>query len=149
MILSSITACEATAMILLLYSANLLLSSVQLSSKQWWLRNSLPRIKGLVNPSQTTNLYVKLHGLILKLTMTEPFTPISCPLAVLILTLLSEIWWNNPSAATVSYLMQLTCASVSNSEVNIESFTLILNVVPLVLPVWMNNTSLLLSAPLL
>ena len=36
MILSSITACEVTAMTLFLYSANLLLSSVQPRVKQWW-----------------------------------------------------------------------------------------------------------------
>ena len=74
----------------------------------------------------------------------------SCPFAVLIHVLLSETWCNNPSAATVPYLMQLTHAPVSNSEENTESFTLILNIVPFILPVWINRTSLLLlSAPLL
>ena len=85
-------------------------------------------MKGLVNPSHTTNLCVKLHDPILKFIMTKPFTPMSCPFAVLIHVLLSEIWCNNPSADTVSYLMQLTCAPVSNSEENTESFTFILNV---------------------
>ena len=33
--------------------------SVQPRVKQWWLRNSLPKIKGLVNLSHTTNLCVQ------------------------------------------------------------------------------------------
>ena len=75
-------------------------------------------MKGLVNPSHTMNLCVKLHGPILKFIMTEPFTPTSWPFAVLIHVLLSDIWCNDPSAATVLYLMQLTCAPVSNSDEN-------------------------------
>ena len=75
-------------------------------------------MKGLVNPSHTMNLCVKLHGPILKFIMTESYTPISCPFAVLIQVLLADIVCNNPSAATVSYLMQLTCAPVSNSDEN-------------------------------
>ena len=71
---SSITACEATAMILFLYSANLLFSSVQPRVKQCQLRNSSPKIKGLVNPSHTMNLWQKLDGPILKLPMTEPMS---------------------------------------------------------------------------
>ena len=84
-------------------------------------------MKCLVNPSHTTNLCVKLHDpiLILKFIMTEPLTPMSCPFVVLMHVLLSEIWCNNPSADTVSYLMQLTCAPVSNSEENTELFTFI------------------------
>ena len=81
------------------------------------------------------NLCEKLHGPILDLTMTEPSTPMSFPFAVLTFTLLSEIWCNNPSVARVSYLMQITCAPVSNSEENTKSFTFILKVVPFVLPV--------------
>ena len=73
--------------------------------------------------------------------MTDPVTPTSCPLAVLIQVLLADIVCKNPSAATVSYLMQLTCAPVSNSDENTWSFTLILNVVPFVFPDCMNNTS--------
>ena len=61
------------------------------------------------------NLCVKLLSPILKFIMTEPFTLTSCPFAVLIHVLLSDIWCNNASAATVLYLMQLTCALVSNS----------------------------------
>ena len=69
-------------------------------------------MKGLVIPSQTTNLWVKLQGPILKLTAIEPFTPTSWPLAVLINVLLPDIWCRRSNAATVSYLMQLTCAPV-------------------------------------
>ena len=68
MILSSMTACEATAMTLPLYSTNLLLSTVHPSLKQLWLKKSLPKMKGLVMPLHTTNLLVKLQGPILKLT---------------------------------------------------------------------------------
>ena len=75
-------------------------------------------MKGLVIPSQTTTLWVKLQGPILQLTTIEPFTPMSWPLAVLIHVLLLDIWCRSPSAATVSYLMQLTCAPVLNSDVN-------------------------------
>ena len=141
MILLSITVCEATAMISFLYLANLLLSSVHPNLKHGSLKNSLPKMKGLVNPSHTINLCVKLHGPILKCIMTDTFTPTSSPLAVLIQVLLLDSWCANPSAATVSYLMQLTCAPVSNSDKNTWSFTLILNVVPFVFPDCMNNTS--------
>ena len=60
------------------------------------------------------NLWVKLQDPILKFIMMDPFTPILCPFAVLTFTLLSEILCNNPSAETVLYLIQLTCAPVSN-----------------------------------
>ena len=66
------------------------------------------------------NLWVKLHDPTLKLTNTDPLTPMLCPLAVLMLTLLSEILCNNPSAEAVSYLMQLTCAPVSWVEMAVE-----------------------------
>ena len=115
-ILSSITACEVTNMMLLLYWANLLLSSVHPSMKQWQLRNSSPKIKGLFNPSHTINLWVKLQDPILKFTMIDPSTPILCPFAVLTFTLLSEILCNNPSAEAVSYLIQLPSAPVSNRK---------------------------------
>ena len=48
-------------------------------------------MKGLVNPSHTMNLCAKLPGPILKLTMTDTTTPLSCPYAVLTLILWSEI----------------------------------------------------------
>ena len=140
MILSSITTCKVTAMVLSLYWANLLLSVVHSNVKEWWLRNS-PKIKGLFNPSHTTNLWVKLQDPILKFIMMDPFTPILCPFAVLMFTLLSKILCNNPSAETVSYLKQLTCAPVSNKEANTRSFTFILKVIPFVFPCWMNITS--------
>ena len=50
--------------------------------------------------------------------MMDPFTSMLCPLAVLTFTLLSEILCSNPSAEAVSFLMQLTCAPVSNNEAN-------------------------------
>ena len=149
MILSSITACEATTMTLFLYSANLLLLLVHPRVKQWWLRNALPKMKGLVNPSHTTNLCVKQDGPILKLTITEAFMPMSWPFAVLTFMLLSETWPSKPRAVTVSYLMQLTCVPVSNNEENAKPSTFILNVVPLVLTVWINKTSLLFHYALL
>ena len=144
MILPSMTACEATAMTSLLYSANHLLPSVHPNLKQWWLKNSLPKMKDLVIPSQTTNLWVMLQGPILKLTTIEPFTPMSWPLAVLIQILLSDIWFKSPSAATLSYLKQLTCAPVLNSDENTWSCTFILNVVPLVFPVFIKKIPLFL-----
>ena len=58
MILSSITTCEATAMISLLYSANLLLLSIQPNLKQWWLKNSSPKMEGLVNPSHSMHAFM-------------------------------------------------------------------------------------------
>ena len=141
MILSSMTACEATAMTLPLYSANLLLSSVHPSLKQWWLRKSSPKMKGLVMPLHTTNLWVKLQGPILKFIIIDPLTPTSWPLAVLMHVLLSDIWCKRPISVTVSYLMQLTCAPVSKRDENTRSFTFILKVVPLVFPVFIKNTS--------
>ena len=122
---SPITAWEATAITLFLYSANLLFSLVQPKVKQCWLRNSSPKIKGLVNPLHTTDLWEKLDGPILKLTMTETLIPLSWPFAVLTLILLSEIWLNKLSVATISYLMQLTCAPVSKREENTKPPTLI------------------------
>ena len=138
MILSSVTACEATAMMLPLYWANLSLLSVHLSVKQWWLRNSSPKIKGLFNHLYTMNIWVKLQDPILKLTMTDPFTPILCPLAVLTFILLLKILCNKPCAEAESYLMQLTCAPVSNKEANTKSFTFILKAIPFELLCWMN-----------
>ena len=67
----------------------------------------------------------------------------SCPFAVLMFILLSEILPNKPSVATVSYLIPLTCAPVLKREENTKPPTLILNVVPLVLPVLIKKTSLL------
>ena len=141
MILSSVTACDAIAITSPLYSANLLLSSVHPNLKQWWLRKSSPRIKGLVIPLHTMNLCVKLHGPIWKLTSIDPFTPTSWPFAVLIQVLLSKIWCKSSISDTVSYLMQLTCATVSKRDEKARSFTLILKVVPFVLPVFITNTS--------
>ena len=113
MILSSMTACEATAMTLPLYSANLLLSSVHPSLKQWQLRKSSPKMKGLVMPLHTTNLWVKLQDPTLKFIIIDPLTPTSWPLAVLMHVLLSDIWCKRPISVMVSYLMQLTYAPVS------------------------------------
>ena len=141
MILSSMTACDAIAITLPLYSVNLLLSSVHPNLKQWRLRKSSPRIKGLVIPLHTMNLCIKLHGLIWKFTSIDPFTPTSWPFAVLIQVLLSEIWCKSPISDTVSYLMQLTCAPVSKRDEKARSFTLILKVVPFVLPVFITNNS--------
>ena len=141
MILSSMTACDAIAITLPVYSTNLLFSSVHPNLKQWRLRKSSPRIKGLVIPLHTINLCIKLHGPIWKLTSIDPFTPTSWPFAVLIQVLLSEIWCKSSNSATVSYLMQLTCAPVLKREEKARSFTLILKVVPLVLPVFITNTS--------
>ena len=87
-------------------------------------------MKGLVIYLQTINLWVKLQGPILKLTTIDPFTPMSWPLAVLMHVLLSDIWCKSPISVTVSYLMQLTCAPVSNRYENTWSCTLILKVVP-------------------
>ena len=98
-------------------------------------------MKGLFNPSHTMNLWVKLQDPILKLTMTDPFTPILCPLAVLMFILLSEILCSKSSADAVSYLMQLTCAPVSNMEGNTKLLTFILKIIPFILPCWMNTTS--------
>ena len=141
-ILSSMTACDATAMTLPLYSANILLSSVHPSLKQWWLRKSSPKMKGLVIPLHTINLCVKLHDPILKLTNTDPFTPMSWPFAVLMHVLLSEIWCKSPISVTVSYLMQLTCAPVSKRDENTRSLTFILKVVPFVFPVFIKKIPL-------
>ena len=135
------TACEAIVMTSLLYLVNLLLSSVHPSLKQWWLKNSSPKMKGLVIPSQTMNLCVKLQGPILKLTTMDPFTPTSWPLVVLMHVLLLDIWCRSPISVTVSYLMQLTCAPVSKRDENTWSCTLILDVVPFLLPVFIRNTS--------
>ena len=55
--------------------------------------------------------------------------------------LLSEIWCKRSNLDTVSYLMQLTCAPVSKRDENARFFTLILKVVPFVLPVFITNTS--------
>ena len=41
------------------------------------LKNSLPKIKGLVIPSETKNLCMKLQGPILKFTTVDPFTSTS------------------------------------------------------------------------
>ena len=131
-ILSSMTACDATAMTLPVYSANLLLSSVHPSLKQWWLRKSSPKMKGLVMPLHTMNLCVKLQGPTMKLIIIDPFTPTSWPLAVLIHVLLSDIWCKRPISVMVSYLMQLTCTPVSKGDADTRSFTFILKVVPLV-----------------
>ena len=122
-----------------LYLANHLLPSVHPNLKQRWLKNSSPKMKGLVIPSQTTNLWVKLQGPILKLTTIETVTLTSWPLAVLIHVLLPDIWCKSPSTATVSYLMQLTCAPILNSDENTWSYTFILNVVPLVFPVFIKK----------
>ena len=72
----------------------------------------------------------------LKCIIIDPLTPTSWPLAVLMHVLLSDIWCKRPISATVSYLMQLTCAPVSKRDGNTRSFTFILKVVPLVLPVF-------------
>ena len=119
----------------------LLLSSVHPNLKQWQLRKSSPIIKGLVIPLHTINLCAKLQGPIWKLTIIDPFTPTSWPFAVLIQVLLSEIWCKSSNSATVSYLMQLTCAPVSKRGRKGKSFILILKVVPFVLPVFITNTS--------
>ena len=87
------------------------------------------------------NLCVKLHGPIWKLTSIDPFTPTSWPFAVLIQVLLSKIWCKSSISDTVSYLMQLTCAPVSKMDEKARSFTLILKVVPFVLPVFITNNS--------
>ena len=55
--------------------------------------------------------------------------------------LLSEIWCKSSISDTVSYLMQLTCAPVLKRDEKARSFTLILKVVPSVLPVFIMNTS--------
>ena len=128
MILSSMTACEATARTSLLYLVNLLLPSVHPNLKQWWLKNSSPKMKGLVIPSQTTNLWVKLQGPILKpdhnwtfytniLAISSPYT---CTAAQIFgvrvpVQLLCCTWCNS------------TCAPVSNSDENTWSCTFILN----------------------
>ena len=101
----------------------------------------MPKMKGLVIPLRTINVWVKLQGPILKLTTIDPFRPTSGPLAVLMHVLLSDIWCKSPNSVTVSYLMQLTWAPVSNRDENTQSCTLILNVVPLVFPAFIKNTS--------
>ena len=131
-ILSSMTACEAIAMTLPLYSVNLLLSSVHPSLKQWWLRKSSSKMKGLVMPLHTMNLCVKLHDPILKFIITDPLTSTSWLLAVLMHILLLDIWCKIPISVMVSYLMQLTCTPVSKRDENTRSFTFILKVVPFV-----------------
>ena len=98
-------------------------------------------MKGLVIPLHIINLCIKLHDLIWKLTIVDPFTPTSWPFAVLIHVLLSEIWCKSSNSDTVSYLMQLTCAPVSKRDEKARFFTLILKVVPFVLPVFIMNTS--------
>ena len=60
---------------------------------------------------------------------------------VLIHVLLSKIWCKSSISDTVSHLMQLTCAPVSKRDENARSFTLILKIVPFVLPVFITNTS--------
>ena len=95
-------------------------------------------------PLQTTNLWVKLQGPILKLTTSDSCTPTFWPLAVLMDVLLLDIWCKSPILATVSYLMQLTCAPVLNNDENTLSCTLILNVVPFVFPVFIKKIPLFL-----
>ena len=108
MVLSSMTGWEATSITLPLYSVNLLMSSIHQSLKQWWLRKSLPKMKGLIMPLHTTNLCIKIQDPILKLIITDPLTPTSWPLTVLMHVLLSDIWCKRPISAMVSCLMQLT-----------------------------------------
>ena len=92
-------------------------------------------------PLHTINRCVKLQCPMWKLTIIDPFTPTSWPFAVPMHVLLSEIWCKRSNSDTVSYLMQLTCATVSKRDENARSFTLILKVVPFVLPVFITNTS--------